>query len=127
MPDSIGRMVTVQTVGDIGSFGRTLSDRLNAEGLDGAFTIEIQSLDVQHSGAPIECGHLPADTRATLVTIMKPVTADATLRFVKVISREFCAWTIEKEEVTEKRRALVIREQGAERKLRTILFDDVGE
>lgn len=120
-------MVAVQTTGDVGAFGRTLADRLNAENLEGAFTVEIQKLDQQNSGTLIKAGHLPADTDAMLVMLKKPITADATLRFVKLISEEFCRWTIEKENVTEKRRALVIHEEGAERNLRTILFDDVGE
>jgi hypothetical protein len=120
-------MVALQTTGDIGDFGRSLADRLNTVTLDGSYTVEIQKLDRKDSGELIEAGHLPADTDAMLVVIKKPATADATLRFVKIISQEFCRYTIEKEEVTEKRRALVIREEGAPRKLRTILFDDVGE
>ena len=119
--------MAIQTDGDIGDFGRSLADRLNTVSLDGSFSIEIQRVDSKSSGKLIEAGHLPSDTDAFLVTIKKPVTAEATLRFVKVISQEFCRWTIEKEPVTERRRALVIREEGAERKLRTILFDDVGE
>jgi hypothetical protein len=120
-------MVALQTSGDIGSFGRSLTDVLNAEKVDGSYTIQIQKLDHQSSSPLIETGHLPADTDAILVTLKKPINADATLRFVKVISQEFCRWTIEKEEVKEKRRALVIREEGAEqRNLRTVLFDDVG-
>jgi hypothetical protein len=121
-------MVAVQTTGEVGAFGRALADRLNAEKLDGSYTVEIQKLGRQDSGVLIEAGHLPVDSDAMLVTLKKPITADVTLRFVKLISEEFCRWTIEKEDVTEKRRALVIREEGAERrKLRTILFDDVGE
>jgi hypothetical protein len=120
-------MVSLQTRGDVGAFGRTLADRLNTLTLDGSYTLEIQKLDRKDSGVLIEAGHLPADTDTMLVMIKKPITAEATLRFVKIISEEFCRYTIEKEQVTEKRRALVIREEGAERKLRTILFDDVGE
>jgi hypothetical protein len=120
-------MVSVQTTGEVGSFGRCLADMLNIEKLDGSYTVEIQKLDHQSSGRLIEAGHLPADADAILVTLKKPMNADATLRFVKVISQEFCRWTIEKEEVTERRRALVIREEGGGRKLRTILFDDIGE
>lgn len=120
-------MVAVQTTGDIGSFGRCLADRLNAENLDGSYTVEIQKFDQHAGGALIEAGHLPADADSVLVTLRKPINADATLRFVKLISEEFCRWTIEKEDVKEKRRALVIHEEGAERRLRTILFDDVGK
>lgn len=120
-------MVAVQTTGEVGAFGRALADRLNNENLDGSYAIEIQKLDRKASGALIEGGHLPADTDAMLVTLKKPITAEVTLRFVKLVSEEFCRWTIEKEDVTERRRALVIREEGAERKLRTVLFDDVGE
>jgi hypothetical protein len=120
-------MVSVQTTGDVGSFGRSLADVLNAEKVDGSYTIEIQKLDHHSKGILIEAGHLPADADAMLVMLKKPINADATLRFVKVISQEFCRWTIEKEDVTERRRALVIREEGGGRKLRTILFDDIGE
>ncbi len=120
-------MVSLQTVGDVGNFGRILADRLNNENLAGSFTVEIQKLDGKNSGELIKAGHLPGDSEGMLVMIKKPVTAEATLHFVKVVSQEFCRYSIEKEEVTEKRRALVIREEGAGRKLRTILFDDVGE
>jgi hypothetical protein len=120
-------MVAVQTIGEVGPLGQTLADRLNSEGLEGSYTIEIQRLADHSSGALLKAGHLPADADAILVTIKKPIAAEMTLRFVKVISQEFCRWTIDKEDVTEKRRAVVIREEGAGRKLRTILFDDVGE
>jgi hypothetical protein len=120
-------MVAVQTKGNVGAFGQTLADRLNTEELGGSYMVEIQKLDRVGSGPLIEAGHLPADADAILVTLKKPITGEATLRFIKIISQEFCRWTIEKEDVTQRRRALVIREEGAERKLRTILFDDVGE
>lgn len=119
--------MAVQTTGDVGAFGRTLADRLNAENLEGAFTVEIQKLDQGISSTLIQAGHLPADTDAMLVKLKKPITAEATLHFVKLISEEFCRWTIEKEDVKEKRRALVIHEEHAGRNLRTILFNDVGE
>lgn len=120
-------MVAVQTIGEVGAFGQALADRLNAEGLEGSYTVEIQKLAGRSSGALLEAGRLPADADAVLVTIKKPIAAEMTLRFVKVISQEFCRWSIDKEDVTEKRRAVVIREEGAGRKLRTILFDDIGE
>lgn len=120
-------MVALETIGDVGAFGRMLADRLNIENLQGSHTVEIQKLNLENSGSLIHAGHLPGDTDATLVTFKKPITADITLHLLKVVSEEFCRWTIEKEQVVEKRRALVIREEGAERKLRTILFDDVGE
>jgi hypothetical protein len=120
-------MVAVQTTGEVGAFGRALADRLNLQNLNGSYTVDIQKLSRDTSGRLIEAGHLPADSDALLVTIKKPIEADVTLHFVKLISEEFCRWTIEKEDVTERRRALIIREEGAGRKLRTILFDDVGE
>ena len=117
----------MQTVGEVGDFGRNLADVLNTENLEGAYTIEIRKLDSSDSGQLSQCGPIPPDSDAMLVMIKKPVTAEATLHFVKLISQEFCRWMIEKEHVKVKRRALVIREEGAGRKLRTILFDDVAE
>ncbi len=120
-------MVAIRTEGDVGPFGRSLTDRLNSEGLDGNYTVGIRRLTNNDSGALVQAGHIPADTDAVLVTIGKPIAADATLRFVKIISQEFCRYSIDKEDVTVKRRAVVICEEGAQRRLRTILFDDVGE
>jgi hypothetical protein len=114
-------------MGDVGEFGRTLADVLNTENLEGSYTVEIRKIDTSDSGQLAQCGPIPLDSDAMLVMIKKPVTAEATLHFVKLVSQEFCRWTIEKEHMKVKRRALVIREEGAERKLRTILFDDMGE
>jgi hypothetical protein len=119
-------MVAVETIGDVGEFGRSLADVLNVEKLEGAYKVEIRKVDVSDSGQLAQCGPIPQDSDAILAMIRKPVNAEATLHFVKLISQEFCRWMIEKEHVRVKRRALVIREEGAERKLRTILFDDVG-
>ena len=120
-------MVAVETIGEVGDFGRNLADVLNVENLEGAYTVEIRKIDVHDSKQVAQCGPIPQDSDAILAMIRKPVNAEATLHLVKLISREFCRWTIEKEHVKVKRRALVIREAGAERKLRKILFDDVGE
>ncbi|SRR5579884_1296008 len=120
-------MVAIQTIGDVGAFGRALADRLNTENLEGSYTVEIRKLEGDRPGMLIRAGHLPADTDAMLVTLKKPITAEVTLHFMKLISEEFCRWVIEKEEVKEKRRTLIIHEEYAERNLRTILFDDVGE
>ena len=120
-------MVSVQTIGEVGSFGRSLSDLLNTEHVEGSHTVEIRKIDSRDSSQVAQYGPIPQDSDATLVTIKKPVTAEATLRFVKLVSQEFCRWTIEKENVTVKHRLLVIREEGAQRKLRTIVFDDVAE
>ena len=120
-------MVSVDTIDEVGDFGRGLADILNSENLEGAYTIEIRRVDVRDSRQIAQCGPIPPNSDALLVTIKKPVTADVTLRLVKVASQEFCRWIIEKEQLKVKLRALVIREEGAERKLRTILFDDVTE
>ena len=120
-------MVSVQTVGEIGDFGRSVADVLNSESLEGSYVVEIRKIDSRDSRELAECGPIPPDSDAFLVTIKKPVTAEATLHFVKLTSREFCRWVIEKEHVKVKRRALVIREEHAERKLRAIVFDDVAE
>jgi hypothetical protein len=120
-------MVSVKSAGEVGDFGWCLADVLNTEHLEGSYLLEIRKLDTSDSGQLAQCGPIPPDSDATLVMIRKPVNAEVTLHFVKLVSQEFCRWIIEKEHIKVKRRALVIREEGAGRKLRTILFDDVTE
>lgn len=75
-------------------------------------------------GKLIEAGHLPTGIDLCAL-IMKLVSAEATLRFAKLLARVLL-FSIEKEQLAEKRLALVIRERG-KRKLRTIIFDDIGK
>lgn len=56
---------------------------------------------------------------------MKLVSAEATLRFAKLLARVLL-FSIEKEQLAEKRLAPVIRERG-ERKFRTLILDDIGK
>lgn len=122
-------MVNVNTSGDAGAFGQALSNRLKSENFDGNFSVQIGKPQNTKDGTLVKSGVFPPDTDATLVFLNKPITAEATLKLVRIISDEFCNWTLNKEQgehVSKKRRALIIREGEAERTLRTILFDDVG-
>ncbi|MGA8028088.1 MAG: hypothetical protein WB992_13170 [Bryobacteraceae bacterium] len=125
----MGRMVNVTTSGDSGAFGQALADRLKKETFEGDFSVRIRKPQNSRDGTLVKSGAFPPDTDATLVHLDKPITAEATLKLVRIISDEFCNWTLNKEQgehVSKKRRALIIREGEAERTLRTILFDDVG-
>lgn len=122
-------MVNVSISGDSGAFGQALAGRLRTENFDGNFSVQIRKVQDNRDGTLVKSGTFPPDTDATLVHLDKPITAEATLRLVRIISDEFCNWTLNKEQgehVSKKRRALIIREGEAERTLRTILFDDVG-
>jgi len=122
-------MVSVNTSKDAGAIGQALADRLKGETFERNFSVEIRKPQNTRDGTLVKSGTFPPDTDAVLVLLNKPITADGTLKLVRIISDEFCNWTLNKEQgehVSKKRRALIIREGGAERTLRTILFDDVG-
>lgn len=122
-------MVNVKRSARGGAFEEVLATRLENETFDGNFSVQIGKPQNTRDGNLVTSGAFPPDTDATLVMLNKPMTAEATLKFVRLISETFCDWTIHREQgehVSKKRRALVIREGEAERTLRTILFDDVG-
>ena len=122
-------MVNVKTSEHTGAFGEVLRKRLESEKFDGDFSVQIGKPQNARDGNLVTSGAFPPDTDATLVMLNKPITAEATLKLVRLISDAFCDWTIHREQgehVSQKRRALIIREGEAERTLRTILFDDVG-
>ncbi len=122
-------MVNVSASVDTGPLGEALARRLQGETFDGDFAVEIGKPKNIRDGTLVNSGTFPADTEATLTLLKKPMTAEATLKLVRLISDEFCDWIINREQgehVSKKRRVLIIREEGAERTLRTILFDDVG-
>lgn len=122
-------MVTVKRPERAGGFEEALAKRLESEKIDGDFSVTIGKPQNTRDGNLVTSGAFPPDTDATLVMLNKPITAEATLKFVRLISDAFCDWTINREQgehVSKKRRALIIREGEAERTLRTILFDDVG-
>ena len=122
-------MLNVSTSGDTGALGAALAKRLQREVFQGDFAVQIGKPKNIRDGTLVNSGTFPPDTEATLALLKKPITAEATLKLVRLISDEFCDWIINREQgehVSKKRRVLIIREEGAERTLRTILFDDVG-
>src|SRR5581483_9673703 len=113
-------MVNVKTSAQAGAFGEALAKRLQSENFDGDFSVQIGKPQNTRDGNLVTSGAFPPDTDATLVVLNKPITAEATLKFVRLISDAFCDWTINREQgehVSKKRRALIIREGEAERTL----------